>query len=59
MSPTTTKRIIGLVDAGGSGGGSVGQSDQWSLIFNLAGWRYPGSEVVIGNRRLRFPGSQG
>ena len=58
MSPATTRTIIGLVDAGGSAGGSDGQSDQWNLIFHLVGWRYPGSEVVTGNRRCKLPVSK-
>jgi hypothetical protein len=58
MSPATTRTIIGLVDAGGSGGVSDGQSDQWSLIFHLVGWRYPGREVVTGNRRCKLPVSK-
>src|SRR5438105_1614038 len=58
MQAATTRTIIGLVDAGGSGGVSVGQSNQWSLIFHLAGWRHPGSEVVTGMRRCEFPVSR-
>jgi hypothetical protein len=58
MSHATTRTLIGLVDAGGSGGGSVGQSNQWSLIFHLAGWRHPGSEVVTGKRRCELPVSK-
>jgi hypothetical protein len=54
MSPATNRTIIGLVDAGGSAGCSVGQSDQWRLIFHLAGWHHPGSEVVTGNRRCEL-----
>ncbi len=55
MSPANTKTIIGLVDAGGSCGCSVGHSSQWRLIFYLAGWRHPGSVVVIENRRCELP----
>lgn len=58
MSLGITRTIIGLVNVGGSGGGSVGGSDQWSLIFHLAGWRHPGSEVVIGKRRCELPVSE-
>ncbi len=55
MPPANTATIIGLVDAGGSGGGSIGQTDQWDLVFHLAGWRHPGSPVVIGSRRCLLP----
>ncbi len=58
MSPTTTRTIIGLVDAGGSAGVSDGQSGQWNLTFHLVGWRYPGSEIVIGHRRCKLPVSK-
>jgi hypothetical protein len=51
--------LIGLVDAGGSSGGCAGQSDRWSLIFHLAGWRRPGSAVVIEKRRCELPVSEG
>ncbi len=54
MSPAANRTIIGLVDAGGSGGGSVGGSDQWSLFFHLAAWRHAGCEVVTGNRRCEL-----
>ena len=54
MSLATPRRMIGLVNAGGSAGGSVGRSDQWSLIFHLAAWRHPGSELVIGERRCEL-----
>ena len=54
LTPNTTT-IIGLVDAGGSGGGSIGQTDQWDLVFHLAGWRHPGSPVVVGSRRCLLP----
>jgi hypothetical protein len=58
MPPATNSTIIGLVDAGGSGGGSAGQSDRWSLIFHLAGWRHPGSAMAMGERRCELPVSQ-
>ena len=54
----TTRTIIGLVDAGGSGGCSIGQSGRWSLSLHLAGWRYPGSALVMGNRRCELPVSK-
>ena len=59
MPPPTASTIIGLVDAGGSSGASLGRSDEWRLSFNLVGWRYPGSAVVIGNRRCELPVSKG
>jgi hypothetical protein len=55
MPLTTPSTIIGLVDAGGAGGGTVGGSGHWSLIFHLAGWRHPGSRVVVGERRCEMP----
>lgn len=55
MPPEIPSTIIGLVDAGGAGGGSVGGTGQWSLIFHLAGWRHPGSAVVVGERRCEMP----
>lgn len=33
----------GLVDALGSAGGSVGATEKWNLVFNLAAWRNDGS----------------
>lgn len=55
MPPESPSMIIGLVDAGGAGGGSVGGSGQWNLIFHLAGWRHPGSAVQVGKRRCETP----
>ncbi len=59
MAPATASTIVGLVDAGGSSGASLGRSDEWRLSFHLAGWHHPGSAVVIGNRRCELPVSKG
>lgn len=50
--------IIGLVDADGAGGGRAGESDEWSLILQLAGWRHPGAAVVAGERCCEMPASE-
>jgi hypothetical protein len=54
MPPATASTIVGLVDAGGSSGASLGRSDEWTLSFHLAGWRHAGSAVVFGNRRCEL-----
>jgi hypothetical protein len=54
MSLEEYRTIVGLVDASGAAGGSKGGAE-WSLIFHLAAWRYPGSEVVRTNLRCEFP----
>ena len=59
MPPAAIRTITGLVDARGSGGCSIGQSDRWNLNFHLAGWRHPGSAMIIGERRCEFPVSKG
>jgi hypothetical protein len=48
------KTLIGLVDAFGSAGGSIGGTDQWSLIFNLAAWKQEGA-VSEGKLRCELP----
>lgn len=53
--PETPSTIIGLVGAGGAGGASDGGSRQWNLVVHLAGWRYPGMAVVVGERRCEMP----
>lgn len=54
MNSATKRTVIGLVDAGGSGGGSSGGTD-WSLIFHFAAWRNPNTPPVIAERRCEFP----
>lgn len=55
MPRETPSTIIGLVDAGGAGGGSIGGTGRWSLIFHLAGWRHPGSAIEVGKVRCSMP----
>ncbi len=55
MPDTTRKRLFGLVDAGGAGAGSSGQSNEWRLSFTLAAWREPGGNVVTQERLCLLP----
>lgn len=58
VSQTTKSTIIGLVDALGSGGGSVGGTDKWNLIFHLAAWKTHDGHLSIGKLRCELPVSE-
>ncbi len=51
--------FVGLVDASGSGGVRIGQSDAWSLVFHLAAWHQPGGGVVRQGLRCELPVAKG
>ena len=55
QEPRTGRTLLGLVSASGSGGGSIGQSNEWKLTFQLAAWHYAGAEVETEERYCSLP----
>lgn len=55
QEPKVGRTMLGLVGASGSGGSSVGQSNEWALTFRLAAWRYTGAEVETGEQYCSLP----
>ena len=51
-------RFVGLVDAQGCGGMSIGSADSWYLLFRLAAWRESADSVVRQRTRCEFPVSK-
>lgn len=58
MTYTFPNTLIGLVGPSGVGGSSVGQSNEWNLLFYLVAWREPNSEVVTQDRLCIMPVAQ-
>lgn len=58
MSASPNWVLLGLVDASGAGGVSIGAPDSWRLVVHLAAWRLPGGPVSRNERRCEFSVSQ-